>query len=47
MTGGIAPEDLLMIVDELRVAVESLRGGADGLDQSLRALEKLAEEATP
>jgi uncharacterized protein len=45
--GGIAPEELLTIVDELRVAVESLRGGADGLDQSLRALEELAEEATP
>jgi uncharacterized protein len=46
-TGGIDPEDLLEIVDGLRVAIESLRGGADGLDQSLRALEELAEEATP
>ena len=45
--GGIAPEDLLTIVDELRVAIESLRGGADGFETSLRALEELAEEATP
>jgi hypothetical protein len=47
VSGGIAPEDLLAVVDELRVAIESLRGGAEGLDQSLRALEDLAEEATP
>jgi uncharacterized membrane protein (UPF0182 family) len=45
--GGIDPEDILTIVDELRLAIESLRGGTDGLDQSLRALEELAEEATP
>jgi hypothetical protein len=33
--------------DELNLAVESLREGTDELDQSLRALSELAEEATP
>ena len=44
LDGKITPEDLLTIVDELRVAVESLRGDAGGLDQSFQALEELAEE---
>lgn len=45
VTGGIPPEALLAIVDELRAAIESLRGGADALGDSLSTLEDLAEEA--
>jgi uncharacterized membrane protein (UPF0182 family) len=45
VAGGIPPEALLAIVDELRAAIESLRGGADALGNSLLALEDLAEEA--
>ena len=45
VTGGIPPEALLGVVDELRAAIESLRGGADALGESLDALEDLAEEA--
>ncbi|MDA1035592.1 MAG: UPF0182 family protein [Chloroflexi bacterium] len=43
--GGISPEALLGIVDNLRAAIESLRGGTDALGDSLQALEDLAQEA--
>jgi uncharacterized membrane protein (UPF0182 family) len=47
VTGGISPDELLAVVDELRTALELFVGGAEGLDDSLTALEKLAEEAKP
>ena len=47
VSGGIAPDDLLAIVDELRTALNSFVGGAEALDSSLDALEKLAKEAQP
>jgi uncharacterized membrane protein (UPF0182 family) len=47
VTGGISPDELLAVVDELRTALQSFVGGATALDDSLTALEKLAEEAKP
>ena len=47
VNGGIAPGDLLAIVDELRTALNSFVGGAEALDSSLNTLEKLAKEAQP
>jgi uncharacterized membrane protein (UPF0182 family) len=43
--GGVDPAALLLIVEELRDALESLGGGVDQLNESLRLLEELAEEA--
>ena len=45
VVGGIPPDVLLGIADELRTAIESLHGGAAALGDSLQALEDLAEEA--
>ena len=43
--GGIPPEDLLLVLGDVREALESLQIGAEGLDDSIRALEELAGEA--
>lgn len=45
--GGIPRDQLIRVLEDLRNAVESLRGGADGLDQALRDLEALAGDTTP
>ena len=42
--GGISPDDLLPLLAGLRSAAESLRGGADELDEALKALDDLTGE---
>lgn len=41
VAGGIAPEDLVPILSDLRKAVEALQGGAGALGDSVEALDEL------
>jgi uncharacterized membrane protein (UPF0182 family) len=44
--GGIPPDELRRVLNDLSEALEALQGGAAGLDRSLEALRDLAGEAS-
>ncbi|MEE8519085.1 MAG: UPF0182 family protein [Dehalococcoidia bacterium] len=44
--GGIPPEELRRVLDDLSEALQALQGGAEGLDRSLEALQDLAGGAS-
>ena len=43
--GGIPPEELARVLEDVRLALESLQSGTEGLSESIRALEELTGDA--
>jgi uncharacterized membrane protein (UPF0182 family) len=44
VVGGVPPEELARVLEDVRRALESLQGGTEGLADSIRALEELTGE---